>query len=48
MPRSLPCLALGLARAKALVVGEFEGLLERGSIVAGVVAHDHRRLVREG
>ena len=49
MPRSLPCARrFALALAEALVVGDLHRLLERGVIVAGVVGHDHRRLVREG
>jgi hypothetical protein len=36
-----------LALAEALVVGKLHRLLERGVIVAGVVGHDHRRLMRE-
>ena len=42
MPRRL-----ALALAEALHVGELQRLLERGVIVAGVIGHDHRRLVRE-
>ena len=37
-----------LALAEALDVGKLQRLLQRGVIVAGVVGHDHRRLVREG
>ncbi len=38
---------LALALGEALMVGELERLLERRLIVAGVVVHDHRRLVRK-
>ena len=38
---------LALALADTLVVGKLHRLLERRVIVAGVVGHDHRRLVRE-
>ena len=38
---------LALALGKSLVVGKLHRLLERGVIVAGVIGHDHRRLVRE-
>ncbi len=48
MPRSLPCRAdFALAFAEALIVGERQRLLQRGLIVAGVVGHDHRSLMRE-
>src|SRR5262249_51237616 len=36
-----------LALAEAVIVGDLQRLLERGVIVAGVVRHDHRRLMRE-
>src|SRR5262249_10382902 len=36
-----------LALAEAAVVGDFQRLFERRVIVAGVIGHDHRRLVRE-
>ena len=39
--------ALALALAEILVVGHVERLLERGRVVAGVIRHDHRGLVRE-
>ena len=47
-PRSLPSRSeLALALRKMRDIGELERLLERGVIIAGVVIHDHRRLVRE-
>src|SRR5262249_5411841 len=36
-----------LAFAEAAVVGDLQRLLERGMIVARVVGHDHRRLMRK-
>ena len=39
--------ALALALAEVLVVGHLQRLVERGGVVARVVHHDDRRLVRE-
>ena len=36
-----------LALAEAVVVGDLQRLLQRGVIVAGIVVHDHGRLVRK-
>ena len=36
-----------LALAKVFIIGELQRLLHRGIIITGVVAHDHRSLVRE-
>ncbi len=48
MPRSLPFLAdARLAFGEGLVLRHLQCLVEGGSIVARVVAHDHRGLVRE-
>src|SRR5215831_1514789 len=38
---------LALALAEAPVVGDLQRLFERGVIIAGVVGHDHRRLMRD-
>jgi hypothetical protein len=39
--------ALALALGEALVVGQLQRLVERGDVIARVVAHDDRRLMRE-
>ncbi len=47
MPRSLPlALPLPSVRGSRMVEGLQRGV-ERGIEIAGVVSHDHRRLVRE-
>jgi hypothetical protein len=48
MPRSLPAWRSLACAGEALVVGDLQRLVERGVVVAGVVVHDDRRLVREG